>query len=236
VVQANYRTTRGSPTCSSGSKWSTTGPGSEKYAHIWLGEYERNSEARVFKNWKVEEFERPAGTIFRLGADWGFSIDPSLSWSGAVSTASGSYVDHEAYMIGCEIVNLPELFMAFPSPRSGPAPRTPQGPRRSATCRSMASRRCAARSRGQERGGGRVAFLQSFDIIVHPRCQHVIDELTHVPLQDGPAHGRSCRSWKTSNNHCIDALRYACEGARRASKAAKRRIARSAAHPNAWMG
>jgi phage terminase large subunit len=39
----------------------------EKYAHVWLGEYQRNSEARVFKNWKVEEFERPAGTVYRLG-------------------------------------------------------------------------------------------------------------------------------------------------------------------------
>ena len=48
----------------------------DKYAHIWMGDYLRNSESRVFKNWSVEEFERPAGTIFRLGADWGFSRRP----------------------------------------------------------------------------------------------------------------------------------------------------------------
>ena len=27
----------------------------EKYAHVWLGSYRQNSEARVFKNWKVDE-------------------------------------------------------------------------------------------------------------------------------------------------------------------------------------
>ena len=29
----------------------------DKYEHVWLGGYEKNSEARVFKNWTVEEFD-----------------------------------------------------------------------------------------------------------------------------------------------------------------------------------
>ncbi len=51
----------------------------DKYAHIWLGEYQRNSESRVFRNWTVEEFERPSGTVFRMGADWGYAIDPWIT-------------------------------------------------------------------------------------------------------------------------------------------------------------
>jgi len=27
---------------------------------------------------RIEEFDRPQGTVFRLGADWGFSVDPSV--------------------------------------------------------------------------------------------------------------------------------------------------------------
>src|SRR6185369_8747924 len=38
----------------------------EKFAHVWLGEYQQHSETRVFRNWRVEEFDRPAGTVFRL--------------------------------------------------------------------------------------------------------------------------------------------------------------------------
>ena len=67
----------------------------DKYAHVWLGEYQRNSEARVFKNWKVEEFERPEGTIHRLGADWGFSVDPSILVRCSID-GNRLYIDYEA--------------------------------------------------------------------------------------------------------------------------------------------
>ena len=49
----------------------------DKFAHVWLGEYQRNSEARVFKNWRIEEFDVSGEWILRQGADWGFSVDPS---------------------------------------------------------------------------------------------------------------------------------------------------------------
>jgi phage terminase large subunit len=71
----------------------------EKYSHIWLGEYQKHSEARVFKNWTVEEFDRPPGTIHRLGADWGFSIDPSVMLRASIE-GNRLYIDHEAYRIG----------------------------------------------------------------------------------------------------------------------------------------
>ena len=85
----------------------------DKFAHVWMGEYEQNGEARVFKNWRIEEFERPDGTIFRLGADWGFSVDPSVLIRCSIE-GNILYVDYEAYMVGCEIVNLPMLFMSVP--------------------------------------------------------------------------------------------------------------------------
>lgn len=91
----------------------------DKYAHIWLGSYQQNSEARVFKNWRVEEFERPDGTIFRLGADWGFASDPSVLIRCDID-GNRLYVDYEAYMVGCEIVNLPELFMGVPDAEKWP--------------------------------------------------------------------------------------------------------------------
>ena len=31
----------------------------DKFAHVWLGDYVRNSESRVFRNWSVEEFDAP---------------------------------------------------------------------------------------------------------------------------------------------------------------------------------
>jgi phage terminase large subunit len=64
-----------------------------------------------------------------------------------------------------------------------------------------------------------VEFLKSFDIIVHPRCVHLIDELTLYSYKTDPLdESKILPILADKDNHIIDALRYACEGARRAIK------------------
>jgi hypothetical protein len=50
----------------------------DKYQHVWLGGYVSNSEARVFHNWRIEEFDTPDDATHRFGADWGFATDPTV--------------------------------------------------------------------------------------------------------------------------------------------------------------
>ena len=64
-----------------------------------------------------------------------------------------------------------------------------------------------------------IEFLKSFDIVVHPRCQHTIDELTLYRYSTDPLTGQLLPKLQDKDNHVIDALRYACEGARRAMMA-----------------
>lgn len=187
----------------------------EKYAHIWLGEYQHHSEARVFKNWTVDTFERPAGTVYRLGADWGFSIDPSVMVRASIDQ-NRLYIDWETYRIGCEIVNLPELFMAIPEAEKWPSVADSARPETISHMRNHGFPKMQAAVKGAKSIEEGVAFLQSFDIIVHPRCQHVIDELTLYRYKTDPLTGQILPILEDKNNHCIDALRYACEGARRA--------------------
>src|SRR5690606_24835857 len=73
----------------------------EKYQHIWLGDYEKHSESRVFKNWRVAEgpFDAPTGTVFYLGADWGFSVDPTVLLACYIIGRT-LYVFAEVYKIG----------------------------------------------------------------------------------------------------------------------------------------
>ena len=68
----------------------------EKFAHVWEGEYESLSEARVFKNWKVDEFESPKDAMFKFGADWGFAKDPTVLVRGWFEGRT-LYIDYEAY-------------------------------------------------------------------------------------------------------------------------------------------
>lgn len=194
----------------------------DKYAHVWLGEYQRNSEARVFKNWKVEEFERPDGTIHRLGADWGFSVDPSVLVRCSIE-GNRLYVDYEAYMVGCEIVNLPELFMSVPEAEKWPITADSARPETISHMQRNGFPKIRAAIKGAKSLEEGVEWLKSFDIVVHPRCKHLIDELTLYSYKTDPLTGLVLPILADKDNHVIDALRYACEGVRRASRARERK-------------
>lgn len=187
----------------------------EKYAHIWLGEYRRNAEARVFKNWRIEEFEAPTGAVHRLGADFGYSVDPSCAVRCHID-GKRLYVDHEAYRIGCEIDEMPDLFLAIPDAEKWPMVGDTSRPETISYLRRHGFPKLRAAIKGARSVEEGVAFLQSYDIIVHPRCQHVIDELTLYSYETDPLTGSVLPKLQDKNNHLIDALRYACEGARRA--------------------
>jgi phage terminase large subunit len=60
-----------------------------------------------------------------------------------------------------------------------------------------------------------IEFLKNYDIVVHPRCIHTIDELSLYSYKSDPLTGRILPVLDDKKNHVIDALRYACEGVRR---------------------
>lgn len=186
----------------------------DKFAHVWLGEYQRNSEARVFRNWKVEEFECTPGTIFRLGADWGYAIDPSVLVRCSID-GKRLYVDHEAYLIGCEIDQLPDLFDRVPESRAWFITADSARPETISYMQKHGYPKINPAIKGARSIEEGIAFLQSFDIVVHPRCQHVIDELTLYSYKQDPLTGKVLPLLQDKHNHCIDSLRYACEGARK---------------------
>jgi phage terminase large subunit len=62
-----------------------------------------------------------------------------------------------------------------------------------------------------------IEWLKSYDIIVHSRCIHTIDELTLYSYKQDPLTNQIIPVLEDKQNHVIDALRYACEGVRRAA-------------------
>lgn len=195
----------------------------DKYAHIWMGGYLRNSETRVFRNWSVEEFERPPGTVFRLGADWGFSVDPSVLVRSSIE-GNRLYVDYEAWAVGCEIVNLPELFMGVPEAEKWPITADSARPETISHMQRNGFPKIRAAIKGAKSVEDGIEWLKSFDIVVHPRCKHLIDELTMYSYKTDPLTGEVLPVLEDKNNHVIDALRYACEGARRAKPVKEKKV------------
>jgi len=187
----------------------------DKYNHIWLGQYRRNSEARVFKNWRVEAFETPTNVEFRLGADFGFSIDPSClvrCWIDGTQI----FVDYEAWGLGVEIPHLPALFMSVPDAEKWYITADSSRPETISYLRNHGFPRIAPAIKGARSVEEGVEFLKGYDLVIHPRCQHLIDELTMYSWKIDSLTGLVTPVLADKDNHLIDSLRYAVEGARRA--------------------
>ncbi len=205
----------------------------DKYAHIWLGEYEQHSEARVFRNVRVDEFETPSGLTFYFGCDWGFSIDPTVLMRCWLEGRT-LFIDHEAFEIGCEIEDTPALFdtlecgcsrfapcgapghamaRAWPITADSARPETISHMRR----HGYPNIEPATKGSGSVEEG--VAFLQGYEIVVHRRCRHTIDEFTLYHYKTDPVTGRVLPILSQKKNHVIDSARYAVERVRRVSGA-----------------
>jgi phage terminase large subunit len=187
----------------------------EKYAHVWLGQYLMNSEARVFKNWTVREFEAPSDAVHRQGADWGFATDPTVLVRSHIIGRT-LYIDYEAYQVGCEIVDTPSLFMTVPDSEKWPITADNARPETISHMRKNGFPKIQPAVKGPKSVEDGIEWLKSFDIVVHPRCQHTIDELTLYSYKVDDLTGNVLPILADKDNHVIDALRYACEGARRA--------------------
>lgn len=187
----------------------------DKFNHIWLGHYRRNSEARVLKNWRVETFDSPTGVEYRQGADFGFSIDPSClvrCWIDGTQI----FVDHEAWGLGVEIVNLPNLFMTIPDAEKYWITADSSRPETISHLRNNGFPRISPAIKGKRSLEEGVEFLKAYDIVVHPRCERLISELTLYSYKVDSLTGQVTAELVDKDNHMIDALRYAVEGARRA--------------------
>ena len=205
----------------------------DKYAHVWLGEYQRNSEARVFKNWTVAEFERPVGTVFRLGLDFGFAVDPTALVRCSLD-GNALYIDYEAVMVGCEIVNTPDLLRRVPESDKWFITADSARPETISHLQNHGDPKITYAKKGAGSVDDGVEFLKSFDIIVHPRCTETIRELTLYSYKTDKLTGAILPIFEDKNNHVIDALRYACEGIRHVRKK-KERKAGGYVGSGSWM-
>lgn len=205
----------------------------ESYNHVWLGKYQKRSNALVFKNWRIEEFETPDDARFYHGADWGFSVDPTVLVRCFID-GEKLYIDREAVEVGCQIIHTPALFAGsdrnhpprWENPKGHPgidtATRWPITAD-SARSETIAHMRTvgfninpAVKGKGSIEDG--IAFLQNYDIIVHPRCTYAISELGSYSYKVDKNTDEVLPQLEDDHNHIIDSMRYALEGLRRSLK------------------
>jgi phage terminase large subunit len=128
------------------------------------------------------------------------------------------YIDHETWGLGIEIDKLPMLFMGIPDAERWPMVADSSRPETISYLRRNGFPLIIPAVKGARSVEEGVEFLKAYDLIIHPRCQHLIDELTHYSWKVDALTGLVLPMLEDKDNHLIDALRYAVEGVRRAKK------------------
>ena len=204
----------------------------ELYLHIWEGEPIQHTKAAVFQNWQIGEMELPRGAVPRFGADWGYSIDPTVlikvyRWDNTL------YIAEEVSATKCEIDDIPALFCGDSKFRRWRNPKNYSGikgadkytivadssrPETISRLRKVYGLKVRGAKKGNDSIYEGIRFLQSHDIVVHPSCKLTIFELSKYRYKLDPYTGDVLPELEDKNNHTIDSLRYALENDRKAER------------------
>jgi len=179
------------------------------YLHIWEGEIKTNSDAQVFKNYKVEEFEIPQSAEFLFGADWGFANDPT-TLNRMFIDGNTLYIDYEVNGIGINIDDLPEFFNQVPLSDKHTIRADSARPELISYLNGKGFKiESAKKGAGSIEDG--VENIKRFDVIIHPRCKHTANEFAKYSYKTHKLTGDILPTIIDAYNHHIDGIRYALE-------------------------
>jgi phage terminase large subunit len=166
--------------------------------------------AVIFKNWRVEEFDSDGFPDYRHGVDWGFGCDPfAYVKTHYDRTRRRLYICDEVVAVGLLNIESAEMIRPFAGGDMVVCD--------SAEPKSVEEfRQYRINAVGAEKGKGSVEhgvkFLQSLEIIIHPRCQTVKNEFTKYKYKED-SNGNVLPVPLDRDNHTIDAIRYELEDA-----------------------
>ena len=184
----------------------------DAYAHVWGGEPRSISDAQVFRGrYAITAFETPHKVRFFHGVDWGFAKDPTAIVRCYIQDDC-LYVDQEAYGVGVELDELPQLFLSIPTTQKWPIKADSARPETISYMKRKGFNISAAKKWAGSVEDG-VALLKGFrKIYIHVRCKHAAEEFNLYSYKVDRQNGDILPIIVDANNHVIDALRYALDG------------------------
>jgi len=185
-------------------------------AHVWGGETRHLSNAQVLHGkWVIEPFEPQDDWHGPYqGADWGFAVSATAlvrCWirGDLDSLERELYIEHEAYGVGVDINDTPELFDSVPGARKYV---TRADSARPETISHM-QQHGYPRMEGVKKTPGSVedgvAHLRGYTrIVIHPRCVHAAEEARLWSFKVDRLTGDVLPILVDKHNHVMDSLRY----------------------------
>jgi phage terminase large subunit len=176
------------------------------YNHIWLG-HPISRTAKIFKNYRVEEFDHSTFDNIREGLDWGFADDPFAYVQSHYDRKRGQlWIYNELYLYGHsnqQAFNRVKELTCTRVIGDSSEPKSIQEGRNSGL-------NIAGAKKGQGSVEHGIKFLQSLEIIIHPRCVNTITEFKKYSYKEDK-NGKVLPQPVDKFNHIIDSLRYSTE-------------------------
>ena len=183
----------------------------DTYGHIWLGEYNSKPDDQVLVGkWAVDEFEPDESWDGPyLGADWGFSVDPTTLIECWIHN-NILYIYDEQYGHGIEIDHTPAFFDKNKNAKDYVVRADSARPE----IISYLNRNGYKLVKSVEKWKGSVedgiSKLRSFDkIVIHTSCKKTTNEARLWKYKRDRLTKDVTPKLIDAHNHCWDAIRYA---------------------------
>ena len=182
----------------------------DKYLHIWEGKCKHYGQDLIFKNYVIEDFETPADAEFRFGADFGFSVDPSVLLRSFIIDKT-LFIDYEAYGHGVEIEDLPDFYDSIPESRKWKITADSERPDTISFLSGKGFHIVGAKKgKGSVEDG--ITFIRGFErIVIHPRCKHTATDFGNYRWKRDKITQEILPIPAEGSDHAPDAERYALE-------------------------
>lgn len=184
----------------------------DAYSHVWEGKTIQHSDSQVLSGkWAIDVFDEDDLGSPYFGADWGFATDPSVLIKFYLKDRV-MYVRNEAYGLGVETIDLPQMFERIPDSTK----YTIRGDNARPEIISHLKRHGFPKMESAKKWAGSVedgiSWIRGLEkIIIHPECKHTIDEARLWSYKRDRLTNDVLPVLIDANNHCWDAIRYGAQ-------------------------
>ncbi len=188
--------------------------------HVWEGHCRTHSDSQIFKGkWEVRDFEIEEhfdGPY--LGADWGFSRDPTVITKSYLDLKKNYlYIRYAKFGYGVELPDLPKMFDQVPESRKFKIRADNSRPETISYIRKYKENDEDKRPRFDIEGALKwkgsvedgVEWLKGFKIIIHPSCEEMIKEAKNYSYKTDRLTKDVLTDIVDAFNHGWDSIRYA---------------------------
>jgi phage terminase large subunit len=184
----------------------------DKFLWVWEGKARSVTEACVFHGkFTEDDFITPGDAEFFHGVDWGFSQDPTAAVRCFIH-ANNLFIDRCCGGVGVDIDKTPDLLDEIPTMRTWSSIADSARPETISHMQNHGFPKMKGAKKGKGSVEDGVEKIKSFDrIIVHTRCEDVLNELKLYSYKRNRLTGEIMPILEDRHNHYVDALRYALE-------------------------